>query len=137
MASMTDYMILNDGSFELSDSPRGPGDVKRLDFDLPGNFTVGTFRAKPILAFLINPISDDVRVGGWVNPEGPNVQLLQSTQDIALHWGGGRHFDQALWEAISGAKFNKGGNNSVFFKAWDGRVRIRDVVLWYQRGRGD
>lgn len=137
MPSMTDYMVLSDGAFELSDSPSGPGDVKRLDFDLPNDFTVGTFRGKPILAFLINPVSHNVRVGGWVNPEGPNLQLLQSTQEISLHWNGDFHFDQALWEAIDGRRFNKGGNNSIFFKAWDGRVRIRDVVLWYQRGSGD
>jgi hypothetical protein len=137
MASMTDYMVLSDDPFELSDSPSGPGDVKELEFDLPDNFTVGTFRGKPILAFVINPVSDNVSVGGWVNPEGPNIQLTQSTQDVSLSWDGDFHFDQALWEAIDGRKFNKGGHNSVFFKAWDGRVWIRDVVLWYQRGPGD
>jgi hypothetical protein len=137
MASMTDYMVLSDGSFDLSDSPGGPGDVKRLDFDLTQNFTVGTFRAKPILAFIIRPGSGNVAVGGWVNPEGPNVQLLQSTQDIALSWNTSVHVDYALWEAIDGEKFNQGGANTVFFKAWDGSVRIRDVILWYQRGSGD
>lgn len=137
MASMTDYMVLHDGSFELSDSPGGPGDVKRLSFNLPDNFTVGTNFGKPLLAFIINPRSDRAKVGMWVNPEGPNFQLVQDTQIEELNWSNASHFDQALWQAVDGRKFNKGGSNDIFFKAWDGRVVMRDVVLWFQRGPGD
>jgi hypothetical protein len=133
---MTDYMVLHDGDFELSTSPGGPGDVKILNFTLPSDFTVGTNFGKPVLAFIVNPRTDDARVGLWVNPEGPNLQLLSSTQEQELSWSNPPHIDQALWEAVSGTKFESGAENTIVFKAWDGRVKLRDIVLWYQRGPG-
>jgi len=136
MASMTDYMVLHDGSFDLDTSPGGPGDVKVLSFTLPDNLTVGTNVGKPLVAFIINPRSDSVRVGMWVNPEGPNLQLLQSTQEQELSWSNPPHMDQALWEAVSGTKFETGKENTLVFKTWNGRVSVRDVVLWFQRGAG-
>jgi hypothetical protein len=136
MASMTDYMVLQDGSFELSTSPTGPGDVKVLNFTLPADFTVGTNFGRPLVAFIMNPRSDNVRVGMWVNPEGPNLQLLSSTQEQELTWSNAPRIDQALWEAVDGTKFEVGQANTIVFKVWDGRVMVRDIVLWYQRGAG-
>ena len=136
MASMTDYMVLHDGNFELSTSPTGPGDVKILNFTLPADFTVGTNFGKPLVAFIINPSSDDARVGMWVNPEGPNLQLLSSTQEQELTFSNASHHDRALWEAVSGTRFEAGQENTIVFKVWDGRVVLRDIVLWYQRGSG-
>ena len=135
MASMTDYMILHDDAFELSTSPAGPGDVRKLDFSLPANFTIGTRRALPLLAFIVNPVSDDVELGFWVNPSDPN--LIQTQREQLLTWPNGPHIDQGLWEGINGQKFNEGQANSIFFRVLRGRVRLRDVVLWYQRGSGD
>jgi hypothetical protein len=136
MASMVDYMVLHDGAFEIDTSTGGPSDTKKLTFDLPADFTVGTNLAKPILAFLINPRSDSAQVGVWVNPEGPNVQLTQSTQEMALSWSKADHFDQAQWAPVHGTKFNKGGENQIWFKAWKGHLRVLNVILWYQRGSG-
>lgn len=134
---MTDYMVLHDGPFELDDKPLGHGDVKKLTFNLPNNFTVGTKYGKPILAYIINPRSDKVRVGIWVNPEpAQNPQLKQSTMNESLSWTNLPHVDYSLWDAHSGTKFNVGKENTIFFKTWDGHIRVRDVVLWYQRGSG-
>lgn len=43
MASMTDYMILHDVTFERSTSPSGPRDAKKLEFDLPAGATSAGF----------------------------------------------------------------------------------------------
>jgi hypothetical protein len=72
----------------------------------------------------------------WVNPEGPNLQLLLSTQEQELSWSNAPHIDQALWEAINGTRFEAGKENTIVFNTWNGRVNVRDVVLWYQRGEG-
>lgn len=135
MASMTDYMVLQSAQFELSDSPSGPGDVKILRFTPPPDFTVGTNLARPLLAYIVNPKSDTVVVRIWVNPDG--LELTQSTAQESLSWHNAPRIDQALWDAIDGTKFEKGKENTVVFKAVDGRVSLRDIVLWYQRGSGD
>jgi hypothetical protein len=67
-SEMNDFLVLQDGPVELDKRPGGPGDVKVLTFTLPANFTVGVNFGKPLLAYIINPRSDDATVGIWVNP---------------------------------------------------------------------
>lgn len=134
MPSMTDYVVLSDGSFELDTVPAsGSSDEKILTFDLPSDFTVGTNLAKPLLAYIINFVSDDGAVGIWINPEFP---LRQTTRDHNLTWNNAHHADSGLWEAILGTKLKAGAQNKIVFNLDSGRVRFRDVVLWYQRGTG-
>lgn len=122
-------MVLSDGPFTLND-----GDTKNLDFTLPNDFTVGVNLAKPVLAFIIKPQSRNSEVGGWVNPTVS--PFLASEQVISLNWNTDYHADCGLWEAIDGRKFDAGDSNRISFKSWDGKVIIRDVILWYQRGAG-
>lgn len=77
MASMTDYMVLHDGPFEL----KGHLDSKSVEFTLPSDFTVGTKFGKPILAFIFNPRLDDVKLHGGINTNG-----LQSQSEIQLSY---------------------------------------------------
>jgi len=133
MASMTDYMVLSDGSKTLDSHPSGT-DRQIIDFNLPDNFTVGVNFGKPVLAFIINPQSRVSQVGGWVNPVAD--PFVSSEQVISLNWNTDNHSDYGLWEAVDGRKFNPGGSNRIVFKAWEGKVIVRDIILWYQRGAG-
>lgn len=128
MASMTDYQVLNDGAFELS----GHLDGQDLAFDLPSDFTVGTFRAKPVLMWRVTPLSSNVRYQFGVN----DPQRLQSQSEGQRTATNMTNIVDGVWEAISGTRFEAGSRNTVYFMTVDGSIRVSDVVLWYQRGSG-
>jgi hypothetical protein len=137
---MTDYMVLQAGAIELG---FGTSDyVQRLDFELESDYTKGTNFARPILAYIMRP-SGDTSVNVYVNPTTPsNVPPGTNILDHhdALFWanwsGGSFQVDQASWEAIDGRLFRP-GSNSIYFRVMKGKIRLRDVVLWFQRGTGD
>ena len=133
MASLADYIVLSDGPFEIDSNPGGAPSTRILEFNLPSNFIVGTNRARPILSYVHNFISNNGSVGVWINPQFP---LLQSQRDHLLTWNNPPHMDVGLWEAIQGTRFQAGQENRIVFamqEANSGRVRFRDVVLWIQR----
>ncbi|WP_218975630.1 hypothetical protein, partial [Salmonella enterica] len=70
MATVSDYMVLHGSPFKLG---FGGDTVKRLPFDLPGDFVAGTKYAKPILAFLVQPSSGHVVLDVYVNPPLPSI----------------------------------------------------------------
>ncbi|MEM9152663.1 MAG: hypothetical protein AAGB19_19695 [Cyanobacteria bacterium P01_F01_bin.3] len=132
MATLADYIVLSDASFEINASfPT----TKDLNFDLNNDFITGTKLAKPILAFIINPLTTDANVSitvssGPVGSEGfPQKQDTIST----LRFSGELSHDQGLWEAFSGKLLTPNEPNTITFEVTAGRVRVRDVVLWYQR----
>ncbi|MFQ1702421.1 hypothetical protein ACJ5NV_17690 [Loktanella agnita] len=131
---MTDYMVLQDGPATLNSHPSGTDRVM-IDFDLPRNFTVGVRFGKPVLAYIINPQSRSSKVGGWVNPVAD--PFVSSEQVISLNWTTDNHSDYGLWEAVDGRKFKAGESNRIVFKAWEGKVIVRDIILWFQRGSGN
>ena len=130
MASMTDYQVLSDGSFEL----QGHLDVKPLDFTLPSDFTVGTFRAKPVLMWRVTPLSSSVRYQFGVN----DPERLQSKSEGQRTYSNIANIADGVWEAIGGEKFKAGENNSIYFMTVNAssKIRVSDVVIWYQRGSG-
>jgi len=130
MASLVDYQVLSDGSFELN----GDLDIKFLEFSLPSDFTVGTFRAKPILMWRVKPLSSSVRYQIGVN----DPQHLQSKSEGQRTYSNAANNPDGVWEAISGEKFNAGKSNSIYFMTVNSssRIRVNDVILWYQRGSG-
>lgn len=133
MSSLADYIVLSDGSFEIDNNAGGSPSTRILEFNLPNNFVVGTNLARPILSFVYNPVSDNGSFGIWVNPHFP---LLSSQRDHSISWNNAIHMDFGLWEAIQGDRFIAGEQNRILFGMQDGnsgRVRFRDVVLWFQR----
>lgn len=134
MTTLTDYMVLHAGSFEIDSTvASGPPDEKILTFNLPNDFTVGTHLAKPLLAFIVNFRSDDGGCGIWVNPEFP---LLASARSETLSWNNATHLDSGLWIAITGTKFKTGSDNRIVFAMQpgdSGHIRFLNVVLWFQR----
>jgi hypothetical protein len=134
MPSMTDYVALADGSFEVTDAFPEPSQ-QVLTFNLPADFAPGTSSGRPVLAFIVNFRSSEGSVGIWVNPDFP---LKQSQREQTLTWQSPPKMDSGLWEVINGPKFKAGENKIVFAiqEAEKGTVSFRDIVLWFQRGTG-
>ncbi len=131
--TLTDYQVLSDGPFEIDSIVDGFNPVfKVLKFDLPNNFTVGTNRARPILKFLFKTLSKDGKFGYWINVSN---NALSSTNQTGLHSWDNHLPELPTWECIQGDKFRPGENRVTFgFQpGHNATVRIRDVVIWYQR----
>lgn len=136
MATMADYQVLSDGPFEIDSIVDGFNPVfKTLSFDLPGNFTQGTNRARPILQFIFGALSRDGRFSYWVNV--PQDRTLSTSPTGSHFWPERVGPEISTWECLQGDKFRAGARNTIVFGFAPGQnatVRIRDVVLWYQRG---
>jgi len=123
--TITDYIVLSDGSFELD----GHLDSKVFEFDLPNDFVQGTNLAKPILAYIINPLSGEVTHQAGFN----DLQMLQSQSEVRFTHDA--RVERSLWEAVNGNKLNPGQRNTCYFMTVGAgsRARFRDVILWFQR----
>lgn len=131
MPNLVDYAVLSDGSFEIDSTPANSiPDMKILNFSVPSDFLKGTGSSRPVLAYICNFITDKGSFGIWINPSLP---LLQSQRDHTLNWNKPDHHDDGLWECIQGTKFPPGKTSKVVIGCIKGRVRVRDVVMWYQR----
>jgi hypothetical protein len=132
MITLADYIAIRRNSFTIQRGAPGTPDHRKFDFNLPSNFTAGTGDSRPVLSFIVRPESDNVRFACWVNPEGS--QLLESTQEVDLRFSRAPKMDMSFWEVIDGRKFRQGAENSIFFQVWQGHVRVRAIILWFQRG---
>ena len=133
--TIADYMVLNDGPFEIDSVPDGTIPVaKNLTFDLPNDFVVGTGRAKPILQFIFAAKSTDGKFAYWVNVG--DTGLTESARHGSHFWPERVGPEVSTWECLHGELFNAGQSNRIRFgfpPGWNARVIIRDVVLWFQR----
>jgi hypothetical protein len=132
VATLTDYLVLRDASFEIDaalDSERG------FEFSLDADFTAGTALARPLVAFIVNPLSDGARMEVVVASDPGGTEGFFQKLDVVstLGFGGDPAGDRGLWEAFSGTLLTPGARNAVTFRALEGRLRLRDVVLWHQR----
>ena len=135
MPTLTDYLVLRDGSVELdSEFDHTAESVFSLDSD----FTAGTRLAKPILAFIVKPLSANAKMSVVVGSDpGGSEGFLQKSRTVSqLIFDGGASHDHGLWESFSGELLTPGARNVVSFIATEGRLRVRDVVLWHQREAG-
>jgi len=133
MPTVADYLVIRHSSFEIN------SDTFSIPFELPGEFTVGLQFAKPIVQYIWHPLADNGHFRIWVNPppghlpmdafNDPNFDTMVSF----MKWGDEVGRDYGQWEAISGERFNVGGNTIHFGGTESGRVRFHNVILWYQR----
>ncbi|MEO1249671.1 MAG: hypothetical protein AAFW76_07505 [Pseudomonadota bacterium] len=115
MASLVDYIVINDGQFDLN-----PGESQTFTDPIPSNLIEGTNRAKPILAFK-----------AWATPSGGSFEVEVNDNRIyspTLSGGDVR----GLWETFPGTVLNPGINNTVQFRATHNKIWFSDVVLWLQ-----
>ncbi len=140
--SVADYFVLSDGSFVIDSIPdSNPTSdsvpvAKAFDFDIPNDFVEGTIKARPILQFMVKPESDDGTFGFWLNAQNNHFFLTAENQRQRFSWHGGGRREFATWECLQGDLFKRGETNQIRFGFAPGQnatVRIRDVVLWYQR----
>ncbi len=123
MPSVTDYTVLRDGTFDLTEGQ---------EFELPGwqqpsNFVAGTNLARPLIMYKARPLPN--------SPFSPFAKInvrhkfANISFDTVTLRGDTVH---TLYEAIQGNQIG-GIVNTVFeFRCLQGKVRISDVVLWYQ-----
>lgn len=125
MATLTDYLVLHDGTFTLE----GHLNAKVLTFDLPADFVQGTNLAKPILAYKISPDSDEMTLQAGFN----DPQRLQSNSEFHITLDSRTH--RGLWEAADGSKLQPDQQNTCYFMTINGgsKVHVSDVILWFQR----
>lgn len=125
MPTVADYIVLNDGSFTLTQ-----GESREIGpFGLPSNFVRGTDRAKPILAYRAKALaSTDGALGAHARLRVSVQNGLHALETVYLE-------GDALsgqWEAFSGNFLNDIVLNDVTFTLELGRIWISDVILWYQ-----
>ena len=124
MPTIADYSVLRDGSFDLDS-----GERKELaPFFPPSDLVPGTAKAKALLYYKARPL-----------PQAPfaaqvHLRIILKVQNLEIE--DIRIKDDSvrgLWEAFSAAELSSTVGNVFVFKSDSGKVRISDVVLWYQR----
>jgi hypothetical protein len=117
------YDIVFHGGFVLDAG--SPNRDKALEWKMPDGFVYGTNRAKPMLAFMLVPLSGDVRFEAFVN----HRQVLD--------WGPiSQRTVHGLWSPFSartaipeGTSFNPQAL-PVRILIKTGKARFENVVMW-------
>jgi hypothetical protein len=120
MPTLTDYLIISSGAFELQ-----AGQQRTFPFELPGGLPIATSTARPILAYKARPLP--------LSPFHANAELaidinehetvrVQLVQNILC----------GLWEAFPGQLLYADTTNSVQFRLLGSIIRLATVVLWFQ-----
>jgi hypothetical protein len=125
MPVVADYRVIRDGHFDLDENE----EFSLPAFFMPEDFSDGAFESNPVLMWKARPLSGsqpahEATIRVRLDPIG-------GTMDTTTIRGNTVH---GLWEVMDRSKFSKSVNNIFVFRSESGRVRISDVVLWYQRG---
>lgn len=125
MPTLADYFVLQDGKTTLE-----TGESFETDpFFRPDGFVEGTDRAKAILSFNINVLSDP--------PFAPSVdftvtQFAAPPKEI-VHYNGYKAIGPVvLWETFPATGFGNLVGTQFLFSVQRGRATFSDIVLWYQ-----
>ncbi len=127
--TIADYAVLHDSPFELDS-----GHVKRMTFDLPGDFVKGTLKATPLLMYRVSPKNAVTYVVAVNDPPGADNIPADRIHELDAQNNSGSL--RTMHEAISGDVFLPGGN-IVDFRVTSGKARFHDVVLFFQRNTGE
>jgi hypothetical protein len=127
MPTLTDYLVLSDVPFTLEN----PFEFKTLEFNLPDDYVKGTNFAKPIIMLQAKPLTDNVKLHVMFNSD-IHVQI---DAVFKLEFINVPRIDHGQWECVSGDLLFAGKNTCRFRNFGDSssQIRIRDVVLWFQR----
>ena len=120
--SVVDYQVLLDGDITLDASTNLR--EANFEFTVPTDFVISGGSRQPILAFKARPFENsDFKI--WLN----NREILSTDLDES--------HTRIYWEVISastafpeGASFNNPA--PLRFILTSGRMRISDMVMWYQ-----
>jgi hypothetical protein len=124
MATIADYLVLRDGTFDLES-----GEHLELDpFFPPDDLVTGSGSANAILCYKARPL-----------PQAPftpqvDLKILLKFQNLEIETVTIQDDSvRGLWEVFPAGKLSSTVGNIFIFESESGRVRISDVVLWYQR----
>ncbi|MEX2303509.1 MAG: hypothetical protein WD733_21385 [Bryobacterales bacterium] len=124
MVKIADYAVLRDGTFDLESGAH----FELPPFFPPADLVPGTGESKAILCYKARPLQQA--------PFSPQVDLKISLKFQLLQIETIKIKDdnvRGLWETFSAAELSQTVGNVFIFTSESGRVRISDVVLWYQR----
>ena len=127
---VTRHTVLNGGSFTL-------GKMKALTITLPDDYEENKNTRLSVLAFSARPDhnAQKSQLNIYVNRLPGHTSGLKS--DHTLLWSKGVGFDQGFWWPVPAGKLVKGKKNTIEFARTGGsefgNVRVRAVVLWYNR----
>jgi hypothetical protein len=128
MPTVADYAVLRDSSVELSAGES----FETSPFFRPRNFVAGTSRAKAILAFKAVPLPRSTPTATFA----PSVDLRVSRLSAPVQDIYNLHLEtetvHGLWETFAATGFGENVGTVFQFSVSRGRVRIADVILWYQ-----
>ncbi|WP_230971491.1 hypothetical protein [Nitrogeniibacter aestuarii] len=119
MTSMADYIVLRDSPFTLE-----PGESKELSCFLPDDIA----NAKLIIAYKARALSSPPLGPGTTLSIRPghmpgNIETIE-LNDGSVH---------GLWETFPVSLTSTLLKNIFVFTSEGGRMRISDVILWFQR----
>ena len=126
MPVVADYHVIRDSVFELLDGQ----ELAMPSFALPDDYSGSTFAASPILMWKARPMPNgslpaEATVNVRIDPVGHSVDTV-SLRGNTVH---------GMWEVVNRTHVGNDIFDTTFvFRSNAGRVRISDVVLWYQRG---
>lgn len=120
--TLADYAVLEDDSFTLDSASSNR--ERTLIWPIPNNLTFGTNLARLILAFKVR-VFDDSSFRVFVNSR----EVMSFNLDESVTRGYWKTFS-ARTAFPEGASFPN--DNPVRFIVSTGRVRIEDVIMWYQ-----
>ena len=123
MPTMADYIVIRDAPFDLV-----TGEERQFGaIAIPADRVPGTASAKAILQYKVRPPtsapfapSADIAV----RFNGFEVETVKVTVDTV----------RGLWETFPATVLNADSPaNFVSFRVEQGRIRISDVIVWFQR----
>lgn len=119
MKTLADYTVLHDGVFDLEE-----GDTKEFVLNLPkdlaNNPLILAYQAR---AFAFSGLQTKATLNISLDIQNDSLDTVTLRGD-SIH---------GLWETFRRNQLSDIVNNVIEFKAKKGKIRISDVVLWYQR----
>lgn len=124
MATIADYTVISDSTFELI-----AGQSKELNpFFPPEDLVPGQHKAKAILCYKARPLPHtapqphvDLKIS--LKLQNLHIETVSIADDIV----------RVMWEPFPADELSQAVKNVFIFRALEGRVQISDVILWYQR----
>ena len=121
MAKIADYVVIRDNSFEINELDH----MQDFTFFVNNDLVKRGNASRAILGFNIVSLGNS-------NGEIQISSNIPAIGNIGKFVIAGKH-RHAFWETFSANNLKAGENNIIRFDRLKGKVRISDVILWYQR----
>lgn len=120
--SFADYQIIRDQNITLDAGPSNDPSEETLHFTVPSNMVISNSRVRrPILAFKYRPFEDSRLFVSFDSQE-----ILDTSFDVS--------HTRTYWESVNltSALSQFSSPVDVRFVCTQGRIRLADIIIWYQ-----